>query len=140
MPEPIENRSAVNAPATSVVRRTLLCALPCALLQLAVRASGTDNEVRGWTFFTLATRMLFVLVGQCEPHIPPAEIDRPLGCFGLDYGPNFSKKPPPPQSARLRVCSAAIQPLTMLAQHRATNLVHIGELSAPARVLTAEPL
>ena len=100
--------------------------------------TSPDDEVRGWKLFVLAPRMLLYR-SPGEARVPPTELDRRVELFRAGRWNEL-----------LREASAAAaappsrqrgDPGTDEARaHRAAALVHLGELSAAARALTAEPL
>ena len=97
-----------------------------------------DDEVRGWKLFVLAPRMLLYR-SPGEARVPPTELDRRVELFRAGRWNELLRKasaaaaaPPSRQRGDPGTDEAHA--------HRAAALVHLGELSAAARALTAEPL
>ena len=107
-------------------------------LEQAVSGAGPDAAARGWKLFFLAPRMLL----HREPgqsRIEPAEIERRADAFRRGEWPSLLRAACPSTPARPAQRSPAEDESDRRAA-RAAALVHLGELSAASRALTAEPL
>ena len=103
-------------------------------LELAADSSSPEGQTRGWKLFVLAPRMLLYR-SSGETRIPPSELQRRCELFRSGEWQRLlaeaagavgggARLPAPDDEARA---------------HRATALVHLGELSAAGRALVAEP-
>ena len=96
--------------------------------------SSPEDEVRGWKLFVLAPRML-PYRSPCEASVPPTELDRRVELFRAGrWNELLREASAPPSQQRGDPATDEVR------AHRAAALVHVGELSAAARALTAEPL
>ena len=107
-------------------------------LELLAAPSTLDDRVRAWKLFFLLPRMLLHRAPGTT-HIPAEELDRRAAQFHAgqwqalleDAHPTTAHSAPRPPPRR---------PNTQTRADRAAALAHLGELSAAARALTAEPL
>ena len=108
-------------------------------LELISERTSPQQELRGWKLFLLAPRMLLHrAAGQAR--IPPAELA--LRCEAFARGEWVTLLHAAARTAEaphLAAARSAAQDVEARA-HRAAALVHLGELSAAGRALTAEPL
>ncbi|CAE7241283.1 unnamed protein product, partial [Symbiodinium sp. CCMP2456] len=108
-------------------------------LEQAVAGAGPDDTTRGWKLFFLAPRMLL----HREPgqsRIEPAELERRADAFRRGDWPSLLRAACSAPPAQPTPCPPAGGADSERRAARATALVHLGELSAASRALTAEPL
>ena len=132
----LHRRAPTFQSAPTQLRSVLRFALRIGLEQ-AVSGAGPDAAARGWKLFLLTPRML----PHREPgqsRIEAAELERRADAFRRGEWPSFSVQPAPPLPRGMP--HARPQRVTPTVAARAAALVHLGELSAASRALTAEPL
>ncbi|CAE7234973.1 unnamed protein product [Symbiodinium sp. CCMP2592] len=108
-------------------------------LELVSERTSPQQELRGWKLFLLAPRMLLHRAAG-QTRIPPAELA--LRCEAFARGEWLTLLHAAARTAEaphLAAARSAAQDVEARA-HRAAALVHLGELSAAGRALTAEPL
>ncbi|CAE7607217.1 unnamed protein product [Symbiodinium sp. CCMP2592] len=124
--------------APSRTRGTLRAAMRYGL-RCIVNPETPEHEVRGWKLFCLAPRMLLHR-SPGQSSVPAAELDRRCELFRagdwadlLEQAAGCVAGAPSSQQGRSPPSDGA-------RAHRAPALVHLDELSAASRALTAEPL
>ena len=98
-------------------------------LQLVADASSADSALRGWKLFYLAARMLLR-----RSRVPAAELDELFRWPCLLAAAEAAMRSSEPAATRTDRTDAEARAA------RATEFVHLGELSAAARALVSEPL